>query len=54
MVLFGFIFFVSVVALLAVRAMDIEGETPLKARAVMMPADRKPGFPAESMGLRRV
>jgi hypothetical protein len=54
MVLFGFIFFVSVVALLAVRAMNIECEAPPRASAVMVYSDRNPGFPADSMRLRRI
>jgi hypothetical protein len=55
MVLFGFIFFVSVLALLVVRELDIECARPAKtrpAKAVWM--DHRSGFPAESMGLRQI
>jgi hypothetical protein len=61
MVLFGFILFVSVAALLAVRAMDIECENPPKPRPYREPELRpyrspapEPNFPAERMALRRI
>jgi hypothetical protein len=57
MVLFGFIFFVSVAALLAVREMDIECDNLPKARANQGPARRAPqtsGFPAEPAGMRPI
>jgi hypothetical protein len=57
MVLFGFIFFVSVAALMAVRAMDIERENPPKAKVYRAPAQRvqhKSGFPAEPANMRPI
>jgi hypothetical protein len=55
MVLFGFILFVSVAALLAVRELDIECERQQKLRPHKpVRAEQRSGFPAESMGLRQV
>jgi hypothetical protein len=57
MVLFGFIFFVSVAALLAARAMNIECENPPKVkahRALALHAPQKSGFPAEPAGMRPI
>jgi hypothetical protein len=57
MVLFGFIFFVSVLALLIVREMDIGCERPARSRPVKTVQgswnEKRSGFPAESMGLRQ-
>ncbi len=54
MVLFGFIFFVSVLALLVVRELDIECERPAKARqAKPLRSEQRSAFPAEAMGLRQ-
>jgi hypothetical protein len=55
MVLFGFIFFVSVAALLGVRAMDIECEYERKPRAYKGGRiEQRSGFPAQPIGLRQV
>jgi len=55
MVLFGLIFFVSILALLVVRELDIDCERPAKPRpAKAFRTTHRPGFPAESMGLRQI
>jgi hypothetical protein len=55
MVLFGFIFFVSVAALLGARALDIECERQPKVRPYRpVRVEQHSGFPAESMGLRQI
>jgi len=55
MFLFGFIFFVSVAALLGVRAMDIECERQPKIRPYKpVRFEQHSGFPADAMGLRQI
>jgi len=54
MVLFGFILFVSVAALLAAQAMDIECENPPTRRQSRILARKTRGFPEERMGLRQI
>jgi hypothetical protein len=55
MVLFGFIFFVSVAVLLAARAMDIECEFERKPRVHKSGHfEKRSGFPAEPMGMRHI
>jgi hypothetical protein len=54
MVLFGFILFVSVAALLFVQSRSIEGDntpSPGAIRAAFVTGQK---FPAETMGLRKV
>jgi hypothetical protein len=56
MVLFGFILVVSVAALLGAQKLDIECNNPPQPqpRRRAAPVPQKSGFPAESMGLRRI
>jgi len=54
MVLFGFILVVSVAALLGVQKLDIECNNPPQHKRRAAPVPQKSGFPAESMGLRRI
>jgi hypothetical protein len=54
MVLFGFIFFVSVLALLVVRELDIECERPARPRTMKpLRSEQRSAFPADTMGLRQ-
>jgi hypothetical protein len=54
MVLFGFILVVSVAALLGAQKLDIECNNPPQPKRRATPVPQKSGFPAESMGLRRI
>jgi hypothetical protein len=55
MFLFGFILFVSVGALLGVRAMDVECVNEPKVRPYRaVRTEQRSGFPSDSMGLRQI